>query len=72
MEKRFWIGFDGFDSSARWAKPLHFATSEEAEAYRHANWKELHQHCIYCVGIYERESDYSDKSADKARKRANK
>jgi hypothetical protein len=53
-EKRFWIGFDGFDLSSHWAKPLHFATYEEAAEYKAAHLSELLPHCTYQVTVYER------------------
>ena len=56
MEKKFWIGFDGFDSSKCWKNPLHFATEEEAEQYRVDHFQDLAKYCDYCVAVYERES----------------
>ena len=56
QDKRFWIGFDGFDLSKSWANPLHFATREEAEKYRVDHLQKLARYCDYCVEVYERES----------------
>ena len=56
-EKRFWIGFDGFDLSKSWAKPLHFSTWEEADEYKHAHLPELLRLCEYLVTVYENPSD---------------
>jgi len=55
-EKRFWIGQDGFDLSRHWAKPLHFATYEEAAEYKAAHLSELLRGCQYLVAIYERDT----------------
>ena len=52
MEKRFWIGFDGFDLFK-----LHFETCEEAEQHLADNRKELFRHCEYCVAVYEKECE---------------
>tara|TARA_Y100001951_G_scaffold78036_1_gene65552 strand:- start:397 stop:597 length:201 start_codon:yes stop_codon:yes gene_type:complete len=61
-EKRFWIGFDGFDSSKRWARPLHFATRAEAETYRTDHLKELLPYCEYCVEVYEKLEKVPDRA----------
>ena len=52
MEKRFWIGFDGFDSLK-----LHFETRKEAEQHLADNQKELFHHCEYSLDIYENKSE---------------
>ena len=62
-EKLFWIGFDGFDSSKHWAKPLRFATYEEAEGYKRAHLPELLRRCEYLVTVYENPSEKLEKSA---------
>ena len=66
QEKRFWIGFDGFDSSKNWANPLHFATWEEADEYKCAHLSELLRHCDYLVTVYEKPSEKSEKVPDRA------
>jgi len=48
-KKRFWIGFDGFDSFG-----YNFDTREEAETYFDENRKDLYKYCEYCVEIYDR------------------
>ena len=52
MKKRFWIGFDGFDSLK-----LHFETREEAEQHLADNRNDLLRHCEYYVDIYENKSE---------------
>ena len=49
-EKRFWIGFDGFD------KGYHFATYEDAAEYKAAHLSKLLSLCEYLVAIYERDT----------------
>ena len=49
-EKRFWIGFDGFDSFK-----LHFETRKEAEQHLKDN-PSLWKHCEYLVAVYEKEN----------------
>jgi len=49
QEKRFWIGFDGFDSLK-----LHFTTREEAEQHLSDNRRELFRHCEYSIAVYEK------------------
>ena len=58
MEKRFWIGFDGFDSFK-----LHFETREEAEQHLADNRKELFRHCEYTVAVYENKPEKTQESA---------
>jgi hypothetical protein len=65
-EKRFWIGFDGFDLSKSWANPLHFATWEEADKYKCEHLSELLRHCDYLVTVYENPSEKSEKVPDRA------
>ena len=50
--KRFWIGFDGFDSFK-----LHFETRKEAEQYLKDNPR-LWTYCDYLVAVYERETAF--------------
>jgi len=52
MEKRFWIGFDGFDSFK-----LHFETRKEAEQHLKDN-PSLWKHCEYLVAVYKRETAF--------------
>mgnify|MGYP000571914476 CR=1 FL=1 len=48
--KRFWIGFDGFDSFK-----LHFETRKAAEQHLKDN-PSLWNHCEYLVAVYEKEN----------------
>ena len=48
-KKRFWIGFDGFDSFG-----YNFDTKEEAETYLDKHHTELISYCEHCVEIYDR------------------
>ena len=48
-KKRFWIGFDGFDSFG-----YNFDTKEEAEAYLDKHHAQLIRYCEHCVEIYDR------------------
>jgi hypothetical protein len=52
MEKRFWIGFDGFDSLK-----LHFETRRDAEQHLADNRKDLFHHCEHHVAVYENKSE---------------
>mgnify|MGYP001193464492 CR=1 FL=1 len=52
MEKRFWIGFDGFDSHK-----LHFETRKEAEQHLGDNWDNLLRCCEHHVAVYENKSE---------------
>ncbi len=61
QEKRFWIGFDGFDSFK-----LHFATREEAEQHLAENRSELFRHCEYSVAVYENKPEKTEKVPDGA------
>ena len=48
-KKRFWIGFDGFDSFG-----YNFDTKEEAEAYLDKHHTQLIRYCEHCVEVYDR------------------
>ena len=48
-KKRFWIGFDGFDSFG-----YNFDTKDDAETYLDKHHSELIRYCEHCVEIYDR------------------
>lgn len=57
MEKRFWIGLDGFDSLR-----LHFETRKEAEQHLADNRHALFSLCEHSVDIYENKPEKTEET----------